>query len=156
MWQYFIEIFSNTSDQARLFIVLITTAITITIVFINHYLQKGRNRKELLTSKVEELYLASNRYSIASNKLLTQIKGSYSDHTPYVDSELSNEVKTEFNNIDMLINLYFKSKAIPLDDFELSNFPISRKIHAISIVKTEEQIANNKFALDNLCKELAK
>ena len=159
MWQYISAIFNDTSDQARLLTVLITTGITIGVVFINNNLQRNRNRKELLTSKVEELYLASNRYTIAANSLLFQAeknKGThYSGATP-IDKELSDAVVTELNNIDMLINLYFKSNSIPLDSFELDNFPIFAVVSASSITKTKDQIVANKQKLEDLCKVLEK
>jgi len=56
--QWLTEIFSSSSDQARLVTTLLVAAIAIAVVFINQWFASRRARKDKLIEKLEELYAA--------------------------------------------------------------------------------------------------
>lgn len=53
---WFIEIFEETSDKARLITTVIAAIIAVSVVLINQWFNSKRARKETLIEKVEEMY----------------------------------------------------------------------------------------------------
>jgi hypothetical protein len=158
MIQYFLNIFSNISDQARLLLVLITAFITIFVVFINDYLQRKRARKELLTSKIEEMYQAASQYSVLMGKILLILEEARKTTTyPKIDiisSGLADSVENEINKIEMVMKLYFPSHVIALDDFRWSALPIKKVVSSLSISNTSEVAHKNKEVVYEICQGL--
>ena len=62
MLSWLADVFSDTSDKARLISVLATGGIAIAVLLLSQHFVTRRTRKELLIRKIEEAYQATPAY----------------------------------------------------------------------------------------------
>ncbi|NMH58704.1 hypothetical protein [Alteromonas ponticola] len=166
---WFVEIFSDKSDLARLVSILISAIVAILVVLLNQWILSRRARKELLIGKVEELFSASNEYIAACRDLLDTLQRNglknldksyeYSTETVY---KLNGSIST----MQMICGLYFRSEDFSPDDYHISRMPILEIAHRrkslpageafVAYQESKNHIENSKTQLDNLCKRLMK
>lgn len=123
---WFTEIFSSTSDQARLATTMIAAAIAIFVVFINQAFNSRRSRNSIIIEKIEEMYVAIIKLDELSSTIHHEIITNYQKYDkqkskkPYsmfspeienVEEDNLQQLNEEFNRTGatayMLSGLYF-------------------------------------------------
>lgn len=107
VFEWFSLAFGDPKEQARLFMVLISTFLAITILLLNQWFIDRRANKERLIVKLEELTTAVHRLAssghLATNALLIQKINA--DENIRIYQECISEIKT-------LCSLFFKDHSI--------------------------------------------
>jgi hypothetical protein len=114
---FFFEIFQSNAEKAKLITVLLSTAIAVTIVFLNHSFTKRRSRKDLSIEKIEELYKVALNYekkSMAFSDSISQIwnaeDAGNKDLIPEIENrfdDMADAIEVELEKFTMLMELYF-------------------------------------------------
>lgn len=128
MFEWFSLAFAEPKEQARLFMVLISTFLAITILLLNQWFITRRARKERLIEKLEELTTAVHGFcseSLEINRLLS---------LGHINNETNSNSLRQFNaQIDKLNALYFQE--LPVST-KLSNEITNELSDDIAVKKT--------------------
>jgi len=163
------NIFSEPSEQARLIAILISAIVAVLVVLLNQWIMTRRAKRELLIEKIEELYLASEKYIKCCTNLLIPIQGNITSSiiTNYdYPQNLALELTESINKIQMICGLYFSSRIFKTEEFVIENMPlfriIKKKIRAsdgellTAFEQSREHIEDSREKLFKLCNVLMK
>lgn len=175
MWVYLQDVFSETSDQARLFTVLITTLAAFFVVLVNQYIISRRERRYYLQEKSDALYklcgtiMATAKSTIDSynHALSSNLSDEYQGRV-VIDEEIMNLIKVLFKDIrEMLFleRMYFNfskhifigaDDPIEMTDNELRNIKDSKRIsidNANPIIVNGKLVGQNNYAIriESIC-----
>lgn len=117
---WFLEIFSDKSDQARLIAILISAVVAILVVLLNQWFLSRRSRRELLIEKIEELFSASNDYVSACRELMDSSipQGSEQSDKYYEYPSISvNKLNDSITKMQMICGLYFREETFSPEEF---------------------------------------
>lgn len=164
---WFFEIFSDKSDQARLVAILISAIVAILVVLLNQWFFSRRSKRELLIEKIEELFSASNEYVSACRELMDALAQQDIDHPErYYEypSDSVNKLNDSITKMQMICGLYFRSEKFSPDDFYIWRMPILEIAHKgkslpegegyMAYEDSKAHIRKSREQLDNLCKKL--
>ena len=109
---WFTEIFSSTSDQARLATTIIAAVIAIFVVFINQSFNSRRTRNEKTIEKIEEIYTSIIKLEELSSETHLKIITNYGvSEVTDIEESIIDQLKKEFLRTEatayMLSGLYF-------------------------------------------------
>ncbi|TMP55551.1 hypothetical protein [Pseudoalteromonas sp. S1612] len=153
--QYLSTIFESTADQARLVTVIFSTLIAIFVVFLNHYLQKRRERKELLRDKISKLYKLSNEYRSTGIEWTNSLMNGLANGVKPT-ATLVNNVHSTVSNITMIKELYFQNEKMNFKSFDPVSLPIYKNINEESREKSNDLLNDNSLYLQKECRRLIK
>jgi len=166
---WFVEIFSEKSDQARLIAILISAVVAIVIVFLNQWFLSRRAKRELLIEKIEELFTASNEYVAACRNLMDSLQQQGIDRPEEYfryPPDVVNSLNDSITKMQMICGLYFRSEEFSPEKFYLWNMPILEVAHKgkqlpegeghMLYEDSREHIQKSRKQLDDLCKKLMK
>jgi len=110
------EIFSSTSDQAKLITTLITAVIAIVAILVNQWFNTKRARKSKLIEKIEEAYLSIIKLDEISSSVHFEIVSNYHKYEinvhdyPYKDKAF-HEIETPELLADILNYDFYRVEA---------------------------------------------
>ncbi|MES9900750.1 MAG: hypothetical protein ABW148_17270 [Sedimenticola sp.] len=116
---WLIDIFGNTSDQARAITAIFVAAVAITAVFINQWFLSRRARKEKLIEKIEETYTAISAAESLIGEVHLRIVAPLSfgeENKPAAKAHFEALEKLSYCN--MLASLYFKKLSADIENIE--------------------------------------
>jgi len=120
---YLIELFSEKSDQVRLVTFLLSALLAVFVLLINQYINTKRNKRDLLLSKVEDLYKSSIEYTNLCTEILDDVQHQNVDY-PSVKKEHRREVQNILRKMEMLCGLYFPDSGFDTNDYRLCNMEV--------------------------------
>lgn len=136
MIDYFLTVFSDPSDQARLIIVLLSTTVAILILLINQNFINRRERRKLLIEKIELLYSTSQAYSRTSEDLVDSLIShpTFSPETNFdavveKRNTLMASIEDRIRTMDMLFTLYFPKEDLLTSEYLPLALPIANKVY---------------------------
>lgn len=108
--QWLTDIFSSTSDQARLVTTIFAAIIAVSVVLLNQWYGSRRARKEKLINKIEELYIEIRSIEEHQTNIDQAIfSNSLSDSKNVNVDELFKNLNKSGSQASMLAMLYFNS-----------------------------------------------
>jgi len=125
LFPHFFGIFSDPSDQARLVIVGLSLFVGLIIVWANQSANNRRAKRELLISKLDELY---SEISACDHKFITYLPnielkptGLY-EQSEYIDYDKQVlDVTSSINSILKYFKLYFTNYGVPENEIKNIN-----------------------------------
>ena len=116
------------SDIVKILTVIITASIAIFLFFLNQFFSRSKEKREIITEKTEELFMAAAGYSdkaintidfaLENFNLLNNYEENSTESAKKVHEKNISELFMEISKIEMLLNLYFsqyvKSSKYPL------------------------------------------
>ena len=120
---YLIELFSEKSDQVRLMTFLLSALLAVSILLINQYINTKRNKRDLLLSKIEDLYKSSIEYTNICAEILDDVQNQETDY-PSVNKDHKREVQKILRKMEMLCGLYFPNSNFDTNDYSLWNMQV--------------------------------
>lgn len=153
MLSWLADVFSDTSDKARLFSVLITGGIAIAVLLLNQSFVTRRTRKELLIRKIEEAYQATLAYEKNAWSLLKDIQSGRRDENGYFnpDHSLIDAVNEEVERLAMLFGLYFPEVGFEKDKYYAGpTLPIMEAVFKDKLMTETEHIVISHSTRDNI------
>lgn len=166
---WFVDIFSEKSDQARLIAILISAAVAVFVVLLNQWFLSRRAKRELLIEKIEELFSASNEYVTACRELMDSLSAQLADHPKNYFNYPTNSVNKlndSITKMQMICGLYFRAESFEPEKFYIWNMPILDIVHKgkslpegdthMAHEDSKTHIREARAELDELCKKLMK
>ncbi|GIU15562.1 hypothetical protein TUM4261_32690 [Shewanella sp. c952] len=120
---YIIELFSEKEDQVRLISFLLSALLAIAVLLINQYINTKRNKRDLLLTKIEELYKTSIAYTHTCTQILDDVQHQKVDY-PTVNKEHQREIQNILRKMEMLCGLYFPDSGYDTNDYRLWNMQV--------------------------------
>ena len=164
---FLFEIFESKSDQARLISILISAVVAILLVLLSQWFVARRARKELLLSKIEELYVASSEYVSACRNILYALKeDEHRSEHGYLNPprHLVDEIGDSLSKIEMICGLYFPEISFDPEKYRIWNMEIINAAEKGTVPPEEEghmmhekswlHVSNSRARLDILCGDL--
>ncbi len=161
------EAFSAPSDKARLVSILISVLLAISVLLLNQWFIDKRERKKIISEKIEEMYKASIAYVNAANELLRDCTNSekYIDNLYEIDRALLSNLNDSIKIIDMLCALYFEEIKFNKSEYTIENIPmviatstsaknLEERPSAQHFEKSKEHISNAEKTLTEICESL--
>ena len=161
------EVFSSNSDKARMIAILISALVAIGVLLLNQYFLSRRTRKELLITKIEELYQSAIEYESKARELLKGIDKGQRDERGnfYLNPELIDAMNDEVHKMDMLVGLHFPEvnfdrdrfyagPTLPVLEIAIKEKRISEAEALEACENTKDNIRNNSQEIKKLCKDL--
>jgi hypothetical protein len=140
MIESFHEIFSTSSEKAKLISILISVVMAIFILLLNQWFTSRREKRKIISSKIEEMYLASIEYCNATNKIISGLVQS-SKNSENNDHNFDRVAHEAMNNsilkMEMLCGLYFQDIKFSSSHYSSAVIPI---VSAIFEGKVENDI----------------
>ncbi len=108
----------DDSDIVKIATVLITASVAVFLFFLNQSFTRAKEKRELTTEKIEELFLATANFSDKSLNSIDFAMGNFNALTGH-DPEIQNEVEKihakniselfiDITKVQMLLDLYFR------------------------------------------------
>ncbi len=127
MINWFQEVFSSSSDKARLVAIIISAVVAIGILLLNQWFTNRRERKKIISEKIEEMHLTSIEYTNSAHQILKDLQtqkhrdkdGSYS-----IDQVVYGTMNDSIRKMEMLSGLYFPEINFNPKDYSINNMPI--------------------------------
>ncbi|PML78747.1 hypothetical protein [Enterovibrio norvegicus] len=114
MYNWFLETFSTSSEQAKLFSIVVSVVLAVLILILNQWFISKRAKKELFVTKVEELLTTIYAYERISLDILSRLFNStFSDQATLDKMAESAEIA---DKLEMLCVLYFPEITFGSDD----------------------------------------
>lgn len=164
---WLLEIFESKSDQARLVAILFSAVVAIFVVLLNQWFVAKRARKELLISKIEELYVASSEYVSACRNILYALNEDEhrSEHGYFnPPRRLVDEIGDSLSKIEMICGLYFPEIDFDPDKYRIWNMEIIKAAEKGTVPPEAEghlmhedawlHVRASRATLDILCGDL--
>ena len=120
---YLIELFSEKGDQVRLVTFLLSALLAVVVLLINQYINTKRNKRDLLLTKIEDLYRTSINYTNTCTEILDDVQYQKIDY-PSVNKEHRREIQNILRKMEMLCGLYFPDSGFDTNDYRLWNMQI--------------------------------
>jgi len=139
------EIFTSTSDQARLVTTLIAAVIAISVVLVNQWFNTRRARNSKLIEKVEEAYLVIIKIDEISSSVHHEIINNYHKYKSDVKDSPYNplhEIEAPELHIDVLNKEFYRIEATA---YMLSGLYFSNLKYDIQIFRETYQELYNIF-----------
>lgn len=151
------------SDVVKIATVVITASVAIFLFFLNQFFTRAKEKRELITEKTEELFLAAAGYSdkaintidfaVANFNVLLKYEEKETEEAQKVHAKNISELFIEISKVQMLLELYFrkykKSSKYPLTsqcnlkktliDIDSKNFAQVNSAQGM-VVRTEQKI----------------
>ena len=144
-----------------------SAVVAILVVLLNQWFVARRVRKELLLSKIEELYVASSEYVTACRNILYALKEDEhrSEHGYFnPPRNLVDEIGDSLSKIEMICGLYFPEIIFDPDKYGVWNMEIIKAAEKGTFPSEEEgymmhedawqHVRNSRATLDILCGDL--
>jgi hypothetical protein len=164
MIEWFTLVFGEPKEQAKLFTIVISTILALTILLLNQWFIIKRARNERLIVKLEELTKAIHAFATIGfevNRSL-HLDKSYND-------DLINKFKELGDEVDMLSYLYFKNSSIDsdisadiinvgIDEIKKPKMPAGSNIpsnnsYIIGMFEIQEWLDNSKTIIKTLTRQ---
>lgn len=114
MYNWFLETFSTSSEQAKLFSIVVSVVLAVLILLLNQWFISKRSKKELFVTKVEELLTTIYAYERISLDILSRLFNStFADQATLDKMAESAEIA---DKLEMLCVLYFPEITFESDD----------------------------------------
>lgn len=166
---WFVDIFSEKSDQARLIAILISAAVAVFVVLLNQWFLSRRAKRELLIDKIEELFSASHEYVAACRELMESLSqqsaGHQKEYFKYPSISV-NKLNDSITKMQIICGLYFRAEIFEPEKFYIWNMPILEIANkGKALPEGEAHMAHEdsrahiykaRTELDELCKKLMK
>jgi hypothetical protein len=145
MIEWFQEVFSSPSAKAQFVAILVSAVVAILALLLNQWFTNKRERKKVLTEKIEEMYLSSIDYVNAANKIIEDLSHSdRSDSNGYyeVDQVVYGNMNDSIRKMEMLCGLYFPEVDFKISDYTIVNMPLVE-----TLIKGKQLSKGETFAL---------
>ena len=170
MNEWFHEVFQSSSDKARLISILISALVAILVLLLSQWFTNRRERKKLISEKVEEMYLTSIDYTNAAHQMLKDLqlrKPDLSSGYHSIDEVVYGKMNDSIRKMEMLCGLYFPEISFEPADFSVNNMPViaaaaSGELARGSVdgeglyIKSRKHVEQAERKLTSLCKDLMK
>lgn len=120
---YLIELFSEKGDQVRLVTFMFSALLAVAVLLINQYINTKRSKRDLLLTKIEDLYKTSIEYSNTCTEILDDVQHQKNDY-PSVSNEHRREIQNILRKMEMLCGLYFPESGFNTNDYRLWNMQV--------------------------------
>lgn len=120
---YIIELFSEKGDQVRLVTFLLSALLAVAVLLINQYINTKRNKRDLLLTKIEDLYKAAIEYTHTCTEIFDDVQHQKTDY-PSVNKEHRREIQNILRKMEMLCGLYFPDSGFDTNDYRLWNMQV--------------------------------
>ena len=95
------EIFADNADKARLITAILSVLAALAVVYLTHVLAYQRNRMELNSKKMEDIYSAVTGFANAGWKRMHELAG---PNEPTLDT--TSAYSEAFHKVEMLASIY--------------------------------------------------
>jgi hypothetical protein len=106
MINWFVETFSTPSDQAKLFTIVVSTALAVCLLLLNQWFIARKAKKELFITKIEELLTTIYTYERLSLDILSRLFNSPSIIEQVTLDKMAESAEIS-DKLEMLCVLYF-------------------------------------------------
>ncbi len=106
---WLMELFSDSSDQARAVTTVFVALVALSVVFITQYYNSKRARKEKLIDKLEEIYSLTIRIKDRSDEIGSLIFNDSEQMDINILNEKYNILKKDIDHANMISSLYFSA-----------------------------------------------
>jgi len=127
MIEWFQEVFQSSNDKARLISILITALVAILVLLLNQWFTNRRERKKLISEKIEEMYLTSIDYTNSAHQMLKDLqlqKFRRSNGYYDIDDVIYGNMNDSIRKMEMLCGLYFPEVLFDPADYSVKNMPV--------------------------------
>jgi hypothetical protein len=176
----FTEVFSTAPEKSRLIIVLVTGSFAFLIFVLNQISIRQKERRELKTKKIEELYLAAIKYTDNCELLVEKAQHTISkrrenlresgmrsmelEQLTLETKKVVSDLRDSIFKIEMLLELYFSDYSeksyypIKKGTFELSQIFKICQIKTIATVQEKGEIFafTGEARMKEFCSQVAK
>lgn len=166
---YFIELFSEKSEQVKLITILLSALVAVFVLLLNQFFVQRRNRQEYLLEKIEKLSQLSIEYTDFCSQILDDVRGqAASKHIDYpsVCDEDKRKIRANIRKMEMICGLYFKKAGFDPNDYFIWNMEVldvleKGKAHTESeaylyFEDAKQHIVNSDAKLAVLCSNLVR
>ncbi|MDS1828970.1 hypothetical protein QX223_22120 [Vibrio vulnificus] len=105
MVEWLAKVFSSPSEQATLFSILVSTALALSVLALNQWFSRSRDKRQLKINKLEELSVSVYRYERECLEILSRLYQLPSTNQETL-TKLTQTVEVA-DTIEMLCSLYF-------------------------------------------------
>jgi hypothetical protein len=118
MINWFLETFSTSSEQAKLFSILVSAVLAVCLLLLNQWFILRKSKKELLTKKIEELLTTIYAYERLSLDILSSLFNSESRVDQVTLDKMAESAEIS-DKLEMLCVLYFPSVNFDADKAQI-------------------------------------
>lgn len=108
MINWFLETFSTASEQAKLFSIVVSTALAVCLLLLNQWFNSRKSKKELLIKKIEELLTTIYAYERISLDILSNLFNSAGVVNQVTLDKMAESIEIS-DKLEMICVLYFPS-----------------------------------------------